>query len=231
MKKLLLSVLVASSALLVSCESGGSGPLIGKNADITFLNKAHTVNVNVTELGYLIDGKHDFLLYVTSDFCSACQNFKPVFDEYLLSYETMVYEYNGSSYEDGWSKLHDTYPSIFTEVITPSLYLFEGGGLNYTFTFDKLPSVKQLNALIRDNSRSLNHYYINSYEAFLGFKSNDPANQVLDISFKSTESSKSYLEHYRTRPKKRLYVVNYAFMSNDEIDKITEAGFPGFETN
>ena len=62
MKKLLLSVLVASSALLVSCESGGSGPLIGKNADITFLNKAHTVNVNVTEHCNLIEGKQNYLL-------------------------------------------------------------------------------------------------------------------------------------------------------------------------
>jgi len=89
-KKLIILIVVLLSFSLVSCQNGAKLTMTTDSSII------QPMDISYQDLSDMIEQNDTFILYVSSETCSSCQEFEPILIEFVEIHHIMVYKIESS---------------------------------------------------------------------------------------------------------------------------------------
>jgi len=108
MRKLAILLLLGISFLLVGCQSK---TVIALTVDSSL---TETIIVTSTELADMKTNGDTFILYISSETCSGCNEFEPYLEEYINTYHIPVYQI---LIDSSFPQENDLYPYQYTPTL------------------------------------------------------------------------------------------------------------------
>ena len=183
--------------------------VIGADNDRDYLDFAY--EITPFRLHELLDHEASFPLYVYGEYCSHCENFKPILGKYIKNTKRQFYKCTFAT-EEEYNFVVKDYPEIFANYVgTPAMFFIEQGKLTYQVANGKFASYNAFATIVNKHFFSGNIYTVNSLEG-LRYYLNDYKNTFIycydDASDVSIELYKTIYEKMKGNEKRDVLILN-----------------------
>ena len=171
----------------------------------------------------LLDHEASFPLYVYGEYCSHCDNFKPILGKYIKNTGRQFYKCTFTTQEEYDFVVND-YPEIFANYIgTPAMFFIENGKLTYQVANGKFSSYNAFATIVNKHFFSGNLYTVNTLDG-LKYYLNDHKNTLIycydDASEVSIELHKTIYEKMKDNKSKDVLILNKNEISDTNYQAI-----------
>lgn len=99
--------------------------------------KGKVVNITLSEMKEKMESKDTFAIAFVTTYCTYCQQFHAIFDEYIKDHEVVLYQvildYETTTEDENLAQIHPYFPEFYT---TPGIfYVVNGEKVSYLDTY------------------------------------------------------------------------------------------------
>ena len=112
----------------------------------------------------MLDRGMTFPIYLYGEYCSHCDDFKPILGKYIKNTNRQFYKCTFRS-EEEYNFVNNDYPDVLANYIgTPAMLLIENGSLTYQLANNKFKSYEAFATIINKHFYSGNMYTVNTLD-------------------------------------------------------------------
>lgn len=183
--------------------------VIGAEKKVDYVNYAY--DITPFRLHELLDNKATFPLYLYADYCSHCNDFKPILGEYIKNTHRQFYKCTFAT-EEEYNFVVKDYPEVFTNYIgTPAMLFIKDGELTYQVGNGKFSSYSAFATIVNKHFYESKQYTVNTLDG-LKYYLNDYKDTFIycydDASLVSINLYKIIYEKMISNKDKNILIIN-----------------------
>ena len=195
--------------------------------DVDYVESAY--DLTPLRLYELMDSKASFPLFLYSDYCSHCNDFKPILGKYIKNMHYQMYRFSIKSEDDRLffvNQILKDFPDTFENyTANPSFYFIADGKLTYSVQPNKFASYQSFASVANKHFFKSQLYTVNTLDG-LKYYLNDYNETLLycydDSSLVSIELYKIIYQKMINNTNKNVLILNKNMIDEEEYKSICE---------